>query len=122
MDNILGKRLKELRVENNLTQEEFGKNFNLRKSTISQYESGKSRPDDDLKKSFAKFFNVTIDYLLGNSDIRNPYEEDKSVIPTKAYHNLDKAGLPEEAIRQIEEYIEFVKQKYTSDGTLRKNK
>lgn len=122
MINILGKRLKELRIEKNLTQESFGAMFNLRKSTISQYESGKSRPDDELKKKFCKFFDVTLDYLIGNSDIRNPYKDDPTYkIETKVYHNLDKLGLPVEAIRQIEEYIEFVKSKYNPDGTL-KNK
>ncbi|WP_366914675.1 helix-turn-helix transcriptional regulator, partial [Clostridium sp.] len=37
--NILGKRLKILRVESGLTQEEFGVPYSLKKSTVSQYES-----------------------------------------------------------------------------------
>ena len=48
-NNILGQRLKQLRIENGLTQEEFGRPYDLRKSTVSQYESGASRPDDELK-------------------------------------------------------------------------
>jgi hypothetical protein len=38
---------------------------------------------------------------------------------TKAYHNLDTAGLSEEDIKKAEDYIEFLKQKYNPDGTLR---
>ncbi|MFL0197334.1 helix-turn-helix domain-containing protein [Clostridium sp. WILCCON 0269] len=73
MDNILGKRIRLLRTENGLTQEEFGKPYNLRKSTISQYESGFSKPDDELKKRIVNDFNVSLDWLMGLTDIRNPY-------------------------------------------------
>lgn len=74
-ENILGKRLKLLRNESNITQEEFGKPYNLKKSTVSQYESGASKPDDELKKRIARDYNVSLDWLMGLSDIRNPYKE-----------------------------------------------
>lgn len=45
-----GQRIKLLREENNLTQEQFGKIFGMVKSTVSLYESGKSNPDDETKK------------------------------------------------------------------------
>jgi len=73
-DNILGKRLKVLRSELEITQEEFGKRYNLKKSTISQYESGVSRPDDELKTRIATDYNVSIDWLLGLTDIRTPLD------------------------------------------------
>ena len=118
---LFGNRLRVLREEKGITQKQLGEIINISDRVIGYYESNDRFPkDENVLKGIAKFFNVSVDYLVGNSDIRNPYKEDKPVIPTKAYHNLDKAGLPEEAIRQIEEYIEFVKQKYTPDGTLRK--
>ncbi|KAB3529197.1 XRE family transcriptional regulator, partial [Alkaliphilus pronyensis] len=43
----------------------------------------------------------------------------KKDMPTKAYHNLDKSGLSEEDIEKVEEYIEFLKQKYDPDGSLK---
>ncbi|WP_242862717.1 helix-turn-helix domain-containing protein [Clostridium botulinum] len=49
--NILGNRIKTLSLEAKLTQEEFGKPYALKKSTVSQYESDSSRPDDELKKN-----------------------------------------------------------------------
>mgnify|MGYP006293495707 CR=1 FL=1 len=72
---IIGKRIKKLRKENNLTQEEFGKIFGIAKSTVSLYESGKSNPDDQMKQKIANHFNVSIDYLLGNTDERKPVNE-----------------------------------------------
>jgi len=71
----IGDRIKQLRLENNLTQEEFGKIFGIVKSTVSMYESNKSTPDDELKKKIAEYFNVSLDWLMGVSDIRNPADE-----------------------------------------------
>ena len=87
IDNILGKRIKLLRTENGLTQEEFGKPYNLKKSTISQYESGFSKPDDELKKRIVSDFNVSLDWLMGLTDIRNPYSNN---INTPSPKNLGK--------------------------------
>lgn len=109
-NNILGNRLKILRLESNLTQEEFGKPYSLKKSTVSQYESGTSRPDDELKKKIAKDYNVTLDWLLGLSNIRN-YTEDKQTI-LALHSDTDYDDLPEEARKEINNFIEFVKQKY----------
>jgi repressor LexA len=78
-DNSLGNRIRILRTEADLTQEQFGQPYNLKKSTISQYESGTSRPDDDLKINIAKDYKVTLDWLLGVSDIRNKYNENTSL-------------------------------------------
>lgn len=69
----LSERIKQLRKEKDLTQEEFGKIFGIVKSTVSLYENNKSTPDDEIKKKIAEYFDVSLDYLMGNSDIRNPY-------------------------------------------------
>lgn len=114
----IGKNIKKLRKSKNLTQEEFGKLFGIVKSTVSMYESGKSTPDDELKKKIANYFDVTLDYLMGVSNIKNPYKEENSL----NYIKLDVKDLPEEAIKQIEEYIEFIKQKYDIDKTSKNNK
>jgi transcriptional regulator with XRE-family HTH domain len=108
--NILGNRIKTLRLEANLTQEEFGKPYSLKKSTVSQYESGSSRPDDELKKRIALDYNVSLDWLMGLTDIRN-YTEDPNI--TIALHSgTDYDDLPEEAKKEINGFIEYVKQKY----------
>ncbi len=67
----VGERLRHLRIEKNLTQEEFGKIFNMTKSRISQYETSKHEIDDKTKILFADYFNISIDYLLGRIEDRN---------------------------------------------------
>lgn len=73
MENVLGKRIKELREDADLTQLEFSKILNISNSTLSQYEAGNRMPGDEIKKVIAEYFNVSLDYLMGASDIRNPY-------------------------------------------------
>ena len=64
----LSDRIKELRNSANMTQDEFGQKFGVVKSTISLYESGKSTPNDEIKRKICEYFNVTLDYLDGRSD------------------------------------------------------
>ena len=70
-------RFKELRIEKGLTQQQLAEDFNSKyghtfsKPSISQYENGRRTPENKALKNFADYFNVSIDYLLGVSDIRN---------------------------------------------------
>jgi transcriptional regulator with XRE-family HTH domain len=70
----IGTRIRLLREEHNLTQSEFGKIFGIGKSTVSMYENNKSVPDDELKTKIADYFDVSLDWLMGRSSIRNPYK------------------------------------------------
>lgn len=73
MDNIFGNRLKLLRKEkNHITQEEVAKQVNITRATLSRYESGEIEPTINTVIDLAKFFNVSLDWLAGYSDIRDP--------------------------------------------------
>lgn len=71
-----GERLKDLRKENNLTQEQLANMFFLNKSSVSRYEKDKQMPENDMLQKIADYFEVTIDYLLGRSDIRTPHKDE----------------------------------------------
>jgi transcriptional regulator with XRE-family HTH domain len=66
-----GTRLKELRIEKNLQQKELAAIVNVHKGTVSNWENNKRFPDKDMLFKIANFFDVTIDYLLCNSDKNN---------------------------------------------------
>lgn len=70
-------RMKELRAEKNITLEELAKVLNTTKSTLSRYENNLRTPNADFINQLAKYFNVSTDYLLGNSDKRDPEIEIK---------------------------------------------
>ena len=62
--HLFGDRLKELRISKNLSQEELSNILNVRKSSISNWETGKATPTFDMLTKIAQYFGVTIDYLL----------------------------------------------------------
>ncbi len=70
-----GNRLRKLRKERKLTQEQLGELIDLSESTISLYEGNKRQPDYNTLYKLAKFFRVSSDYLLGYSDIRETPEQ-----------------------------------------------
>lgn len=69
MKVLLGKRLKELREERELTQKEVAAAFNINSVTYLHYEKDQREPPLALLVDFAHFFGVSVDYLLGLTDI-----------------------------------------------------
>ena len=62
-------RLKELRVEKNITQEELGKLVNMSKMAISHWEKGHSEPSITQLIILSNYFEVSVDYLIGKNEI-----------------------------------------------------
>ncbi len=62
------KRLKDLREDRDLTQEELVEILNMHKTTYTNYEQGKREPPFELIIKLAKFYNVTIDYIADLTD------------------------------------------------------
>lgn len=68
-------RLKELRKELGLTQEEFAKKIGYTRTAISAWEIGRNEPSNNDTIKLAEFFTCSVDYLLGKSNIRDPEKE-----------------------------------------------
>ena len=66
--NIFSERVKKLRIDNNLSQPEFGKAIGLSKQAINDKEHGRSKTTLDKAVIIADYFNVSIDYLVGRTD------------------------------------------------------
>lgn len=66
------KRLRKLRKERGLTLDQLANKLGTTKSTLSRYETGKREPKLDLVNELANFFDVSVDYILGRTDIKNP--------------------------------------------------
>lgn len=62
-------RLKELRLQKKLTQKELAFSLSVQNTAISKYELGEREPDFKTLERIADFFDVSIDYLLGRTDI-----------------------------------------------------
>jgi transcriptional regulator with XRE-family HTH domain len=74
IDNSIGERIKALRSQLGINQEELGSRLGLTKSGISSFEKGKSKPSIDTARKMAAIFNVGVDYLLTDG----PAEEAKN--------------------------------------------
>lgn len=88
-----GKRLKKLRLQNNLSQAQLADRLGLTKSVISAYENSVRMPSYEVLISISRIFNVTTDYLLG---VENKI-------------TLDLSGLTVDEIASIKKLIKAIK-------------
>ena len=61
-------RIKDLRIENGLTQKELAKILHSSDKNIWAYENGVASPPIDILIAYADYFDVSTDYLLGRTD------------------------------------------------------
>lgn len=105
---IFGERIKQLRLEHQWTQEYVCEQLNISSGALSRYETGMYEPKSlELVKDFAKLFDVSTDYLLGKSDVRNPEDKIKQEFEF-AYHK-EIEGLTEDEIKEALEFYKMVK-------------
>lgn len=71
---MFGEKLKKLRTDNRMTQQELAKILKISSSTIGMYEQNRRSPDIETLKKIAQYFNVSIDYLVDNSNTQNSYD------------------------------------------------
>ena len=67
----ISERIKYLRKAKKITQEELAKIINVERSSVAKYETG-TTPSMEILIRIANYFNVTVDYLLGNSPTPSP--------------------------------------------------
>lgn len=85
-------KLKLLREEKGISQQKLAKYLNTKQQYIHRYENGYSEPDIQTLKLLADFFETSVDYLVGHTDIRHRIE------PVKPF------DLNEEESELIEKY------------------
>ncbi len=100
-------RFRFLREERNINQEDFGLLFGASKHQVYNWETGRGEPDSEMMKMIAKACKVSVDWLIGNSNIRTP-------IDTIAAHRTDDptTKLPEEARKSLEDFKKFIFEKH----------
>lgn len=64
---MIGEKLKQLRIKNNLKQSDLAKILDVTQGAIGMYENNKRNPSPELILKLAEYFNVTTDYLLGHT-------------------------------------------------------
>ncbi len=101
---MIGKRIKELRLEKGITQSELSNHLGLTPKMVSFYELEQRFPPQDIIIKLADYFNVSTDYLLGRSEFHNSDEILKEY--TSLYFENPKA---------FDKYIINLKKSYEGD-------
>lgn len=102
-------KITQLRTSKKLSLEqlaqEFARKYNAKtsKSSIYRWEKGESKPNIDDANMYADYFNVSLDWLIGNKT----NEDDVTTIA--AHHDGDE--WTDEELEEIEKFMEFVKAK-----------
>lgn len=112
---MLSNRLKELRNEKGVLQKDVAQYLKISTTAYGYYEQGKRSPDPETIDKLSDYYHVSTDYLLGKSDIKESAEEllkdNRSTIALHNDNGIDDE-LPYEAKKEIENFIEYIKQKY----------
>lgn len=85
-----GERLRELRISENLTQEQLAKKVKLSKANISKYEADLVEPNIDTLKLLSIIFNVSTDYLLEKTNIKRVGSSNKLTNIQADYYNREE--------------------------------
>ena len=103
MDNLpYAKKLKDLRKEKELTQEELAQKIGVSKSNIGRYENGTLDLSTELMVKYSEVFDVSVDYILGLTDVRKQSIEGEYV---EVFHGAKVKKIDPEKIRKMLELI-----------------
>ena len=98
---MIGERLQELRKDKGVSQAEIAELLGVTHYTISSYECNRSDPDDNLKIILAKYFDVSVDYLLGLIDEPFSFMRDSNTVCLPS-------DFDDTEIQDIKNYINYI--------------
>ena len=100
-------RLKELRKQANLTQVELAKQLGIGQSSYADWERGKKNPTQENLIRLAQILNVSVDYLVGNSEAKSEALDNIELL-----FRMNSKGLTEEEKKIFKkELIEFMEER-----------
>ncbi|BCP60495.1 helix-turn-helix transcriptional regulator [Streptococcus suis] len=103
-------RLKALRLEANLTQKDMAEKFDISQQAYAKWEMESANPTKNVITKLASFFNVTVDYLVGNTNYRSSEEVELSEIEM-LYRTISLNMTDEEKVVFKQELLDFMKKK-----------
>ena len=120
-------RLKSLRLSKKLSQQDMANLLGITRQAYGRYESGLSEPDIENLRKLAKFFDVSIDYLLDGQEYKKVVVAGEEILLSekeyrtfqemKKYSILfhDLASAPEAKVKQLIKMWEIIKEDYQEE-------
>jgi transcriptional regulator with XRE-family HTH domain len=108
---MLALRLKELRAERDISQRELAHALNVSIGAIGNWESRTRMPDAEKLQQIADFFDVSVDYLLGRSDVKKkffvPENENNNVVIVRGRNgSYEEKKLTDEQMKAVQAIID----------------
>jgi len=118
----IGKKLRDLRKQANLSQQEVGKKLNLTSQAIANYENGKRDISSSMLLKFSKIYNIPVSKLIGvpiDSSIPDSFWNELYEGNAKLEEKYSKdfeihivGNISKEAYNEIIDFIKYIKHKY----------
>ncbi len=124
-DNNLAMKLKMLRMDAGLSQEEFAAKAGISRSCVANYETGKRIPSINMLKKIADIYGIMTDVLIGNNlctgysmcENDRDYAQERKKILQRHGHSLDISHLPTEYKISLIEYYQYIQSKQKKKQT-----
>ena len=100
VNELCGQRLKALRNEKKLSQDEVAKGVGITRTTLTHYERGTRTMNIEILNSFARYFEVSCDYLTGASNCSSPSIDIQAI--------CKYTGLSEDAVQELYIWAHFL--------------
>ena len=97
-------KIKELRISKGLKQSDLANLLHVAQTTISNWENDRTEPDFDSLRQMAELFDVSADYLLGQSDVK---KKEKPVVKDDRL-NRKLELLNDENLQRMEDYVDLL--------------
>lgn len=109
----LGNILSRLRKEKGLSQRDFANLFDVSNGAVAMWETGRRQPDVETLIKIAKFYNVSIDYLLGDSSVSSDSSNSKLSSTDKKlieyfHQTYNSSFLSDEEKNRVIDFFPFV--------------
>lgn len=102
-----GERLKILRKDFNISQDELGKKIGVARTSVANYETNRNYPTSEVLEKLSDVFGVSLDYLLGKTDVRNNNDDPLGL--AKIGFNINNYTPPTQTQKeQIKSMIEII--------------
>lgn len=72
-------RIRDLRREKDITADELGNAVGVSRFSVSNWETGRNQPNNDILMKLCSYFNVSLDYLMGRTDVKQPYKSTSAI-------------------------------------------
>ncbi len=106
-------RFEELAKEKGMSTSAVAAQLGIAKTTVSYWRQNPSAaPKTEQLLKIARYFHVSTDYLLGNTEIKNPPSASTPEEVAKVALFGGAEGVSEQAWNEVEDFVEYIKQKY----------